>query len=212
MNYLMCDMRRILFITILQFSLSAAGYAQATRPSANTPAKSAEQTIADDYNSGKPDLYSQADRLLDDIITSAPRKIRCEMQGRWLTPMLRAKAYDQIEKASLTGILDSQQDTVAVSGLQSARVQAFMAAGKYDKALDAAKAYFNVCQTDETEAAVNFLIDALANTRARQDLDIVRRFKLQQTAWASPVARAIRAEAGAIGKANAYILALRQSP
>jgi hypothetical protein len=152
--------------------------------SAIAQSKSPEATIADDYNSGDPAKYAEGAKLLEQILTEAPRKVRRDMQARWLKPLLRAKAYDQVEHIAIPGILSGPEDTVGVSGVQNARVQAFLAAGQYEEALGAAKAYFNVCQLEETAGAMELMVQALSNTRGKQDETIVRRFKLQQVARA----------------------------
>jgi hypothetical protein len=67
----------------------------------------------------------------------------------------------------------------AIVPLQEARMRAYIALGKNEEALKAAKGYYNVAEIKNTAAAVDFVGTCLAKARP-EDGEVVRKFRNEQ--------------------------------
>jgi tetratricopeptide (TPR) repeat protein len=149
--------------------------------SATDPAGgSRADAIAADLGSGNNARIEQAIKMLDGLSAANERDVRRYLRPKWLKPLIALKRYDEIETLASTELQNLANDSACCSAMQCCRVEALLAAGKYEEALVAAKAYYNVATLAETERAINLFAEALAHTRGKDDPEIVRRFKQQQ--------------------------------
>lgn len=124
-----------------------------------------------------------------------PKAPKVKFNSRWTTALLKSKRYIDAENLALQGILTAPMDSKQVAMLQKTRAQAFLASGKYDLAMAAAKAYYNVCGMAETEGAIDLVSLTLINARP-DDKGIARRFMAQQIAAATTQPATMPADAG----------------
>src|SRR5205085_12013791 len=66
-----------------------------------------------------------------------------------------------------------------IEDIQRWRVQAYLAMGKNEEALAAAKVYFNLARLDKTADALDTLLQCLKAARSN-DPDLIERFKREQ--------------------------------
>ncbi len=186
---------RILQVGVLSSCfLCAGGYAQnAAKPAPTTTRPKSEiDVINDGLNSRDPaEQQAAVDRIKEligdpqDIDDSGkPKPAKYTVQGKWLTSLMKAKRYDDVDAFAVNGILRAAGQTNVLADLQRTRIQSLMAAGKYDAALSAAKAYYNVCKMADTEAAIDFLCAALVKARTNEK-GLAKKFKAQQIALAA---------------------------
>lgn len=165
----------------------------ATQPAIKPAPKKSEADLLAEQIAG-PDAAAQqaaVDRIkallaeapdTDDL--GRPKAPKVKFNSKWTTALLKVRRYDDAEALAVQGILQAPSDSKQVAMLQKARVQALLASGKYDAALAAAKAYYNVCGMAETEGAIDLLSMTLINARPN-DKGIARKFKAQQIAAAT---------------------------
>jgi hypothetical protein len=154
--------------------------------------------IASDLSSKDPAVRDKALEILrltvitdpksDKAKAKATRWCRHYLEKNWLKPLLALKEYDLIQDLVTVGLVYEQDDTAGVDSIQHCLVETLLDSGKYDDALIAAKSYYNVCLLENSGAASDLIVEALANSRTKQDPSVVRRFKLQQLAGAQPPA------------------------
>jgi hypothetical protein len=101
-----------------------------------------------------------------------------------LAVLLEAKMYAQADQSAVNMILYDPATTAAVAELQKLRVAALLSEGQPDKALAAAKAYYDVSPFANTADAIS-LVSLCLTASYPEDPAIVRRFKLQQVAWSA---------------------------
>ncbi len=126
-------------------------------------------------------IMAQPQEVNDD---GRPKRPSVRVESRWLGWVLQGKHYDDVEVFAVYGIVNNPGDSLNVSAFQKSRTQAFLAAGRYDQALSAAKAYYNVSTMRDTEGAIDLLCVCLMNARPN-DKGIARKFKAQQVALAT---------------------------
>ena len=121
----------------------------------------------------------------------------------WVSPLISAKRYADLERLSLRAILDRPDDSTIVRIAQRARVLAFIAQGEYARALPEAKKYYDVASLAQTPEAIDLLSRILAKTsgslianafRAEQmessdDSAILASIKINSAPYAKAMAR-----------------------
>jgi tetratricopeptide (TPR) repeat protein len=158
----------------------ATALSAGSKTAAAMPGDARADAIAADLGSDNNARIDQAIKLLDGLSAANERDVRRYLRPKWLKPLIALKRYDEIETLASTELQNLANDAACCSAMQCCRVEALLAAGKYEEALVAAKAYYNVATLAETERAINLFAQALAHTRGKDDPEIVRRFKQQQ--------------------------------
>src|SRR5205823_3433996 len=137
--------------------------------------------IAWDLKSNDPAAQQDALARINDILANDPHEIRKGLP-LWLNGLIHLKQFDTIENLAMRGLFAAPSDSYGVADMELARLKSLMAQRRYDEALPMAKAYYNVCALKDTEQAITLMAEVLANTRAKDDPNIVRKFKQQQAA------------------------------
>ena len=114
----------------------------------------------------------------------------------WLSALSEKGMDADVEAFALNGILNSAENTGAVSSLQKSRVVALLNQNKFDEALSAARAFYNVATLKETEAAVKLVARCL-DEKNPDDSATLRRFKQQQVDWST--ATTVPSDTGELG-------------
>jgi hypothetical protein len=174
---------------------TAAGAAPATSAPHRTERQAADDLavqIAGDLGGADETRQQQALTQIRAIAAKDPRAVRRYLRWRWLRPMLRLGRYDDVEELALAAILYRPEDSGGCSAMQQCRVEALLAAGRYERAVAEAKVYYNVCVFSEMDKAMELMTQALSSSPLHKDTDVARRFRLQQAegAAASPAASA----------------------
>jgi len=128
----------------------------------------------------KEDLHDPAGQAI--IPDKSPWCGRLLAQKTTVSRLMKLKEEGLVEQLAAGSIGDGS-DLSAVDHGQAALVKLYLAGGKYELALAAAKAYYNCCALDKTPAATQLLAQALANGKDKTLLD---RFIQQQAAAAQP--------------------------
>lgn len=108
-------------------------------------------------------------------LAAAVKKVHdcATIQGHARTEDLRffiqAGKYDELERAAIDGTLINSAANLDVAGYEKMRMLAFSAAGKRDKLLAAARAYFNVANLSQSTEAMNAITGALVQTDREQE-------------------------------------------
>jgi hypothetical protein len=134
--------------------------------------------IADSLKSD--DQWQDGLRQLRELGKRNPRLVQAKLRGQFLKPLLKHELFDDIETLAMQGIIADPSNCTGCDEMQRCRVEALLAAGENEEALSAAKGYYNVCMTWETDIAIDLFAEALRKARGDKDSGIVIRFKLQQ--------------------------------
>jgi tetratricopeptide (TPR) repeat protein len=140
--------------------------------------------IAADLNSNDPAVWQDGLARLHDLAGHRPRVVLFNFYHHGFKAMLARGLDDDIEKLAVQAIDAAPRSSTQIAQMQECRVRALLAQGKYDQALSAAKAYYNVCILDDTGIAIDLLDQAMQQTLATSDPAIILRFKRQQDAGA----------------------------
>jgi len=108
-----------------------------------------------------------------------------EVPPEWIEALFATHHDQEVEAFATRGILNTPDNLWEIPQHQKFRVLALQRQGKAAEALVAAKQYYNVCDLQDTENAVQMLVVCLASAHSG-DSSIAGRFKSQQVAWASP--------------------------
>ncbi len=130
------------------------------------------------------EVKSMVGRLNKSDVAGVKRLPAVKVLPHCLNTLMSLKRFDDVETMALIGISYAPAATQYVAKLQKCRVEAFIAAGKGEAALSAAKAYYNVVGMGETDSAVDLMGTALFNARPNEK-GIAVRFKKQQLSLAS---------------------------
>jgi hypothetical protein len=163
---------------------SGASPPQDKAPALNDLSDDKADAVAADLTNPDPAKQQAALRFINEAADKRPRDVRRYLRWKWQKPLMKLQRYDDIERLAMRGMMASLQDGAGCSALQNCRVEALLAAGKYDAALAQAKAFYNVATMAETERAIPLVAEALRQTRGAADADIGRRFTQQQIAAA----------------------------
>lgn len=93
----------------------------------------------------------------------------------------RAGLAEEVEPLAIEGILKFAVSGETIAAFELARVRSFTAQRKFDDALAAAKAYYNLVRLKDTSKAITVVSAALGEAHP-DDPDIAARFKAQQMA------------------------------
>jgi hypothetical protein len=155
----------------------------ATQPSSDqasrNAAKAERQHLLDELRSGDADRVAAA---IKQIHESALNKSHGRPDD--LKLLIDTGHYDEVESDCMAGILVSPTDGARMAEFEGVRARNFLAQGKTQEALAAAKADFDSCSMKNTGAAIALLCDCLSAAYPN-DGGIVLRFKEQQMTGAS---------------------------
>jgi hypothetical protein len=154
------------------------------------------EQIAADLANPDPNVQSSAiavlNKLLKEDLRDPGGKAIVPKKTEWCGRVLNQKALvnslmklnqgDVIEQLAAGAIADGS-DLPAGDRGQAALVRLYLATGKPEQALPAAKTYFNYCLLENTPKATQLIAEALANGKDKTLLD---RFVQQQSAAAAP--------------------------
>ncbi|MGA3066067.1 MAG: M14 family zinc carboxypeptidase [Tepidisphaeraceae bacterium] len=149
------------------FTSIAAPIATASPPRAPTPAGGFTEEdeilrILGLLQETDPKRIAQGVQTVRQIAIERPRML-AEGLPKWLTYLLDARDFEDVENFSAEAIEQKPQGMPAVSEEQRGRVAALLAEGKNDLAVPAAKSYFNVATLAATSDAIDLLSQALKN-------------------------------------------------
>jgi hypothetical protein len=181
-------------VILLTAVLAAEGSGQATKPASSAPAKAekvkpeaailAEQ-LADSDAAVQNKAYARIREILDAPIEYNREGVAVlNVDPRWVRGLIAAGRYADAEQLAVEGILRAPSNSMGVSTLQKYRLEAFIAAKNNEKALTAAKAFYNVCTLPQSAIAVDQVSLCLARSNP-DDRGIAQRFKAQQVALAT---------------------------
>ncbi len=112
-------------------------------------------------------------------LASDPKRTVDRLNESWMTAMLKAGRFTDVEKIALDGTISVAADTWRIEQLQKHRVRALLEEGKAAEALAGAKALFNVSGMHFTPEALSLLAECL-HAAHPENPGIVARFKLQE--------------------------------
>ena len=105
--------------------------------------------------------------------------------SRLIEALAKAGRFQTLAEMAEKCAIARADDTEAVASLTAARVRAFAGMKKYEEALAAAKAFYNVAPMKNTPRAIEMLAVRLRDARRDSDPTIVERFQLEQAAGAA---------------------------
>jgi hypothetical protein len=97
---------------------------------------------------------------------------------QWVSPLLNAKQYSDLDQFAVKAITERSFDPATVQAAQRGHVMALIAEGKFPSALQEAKRYYNVASLSATADAVSLIAQILRQTA---DSSSANRFKAEQT-------------------------------
>jgi hypothetical protein len=170
--------------TPFRFSLIAATLSLfASQPAFADPPWPDANAIAKQLSS--PDSATVADGLKEihtEMRRDAPRALG-DIRGPFLTALMNAKHYAEADRLALEGIVAVPQDLGSDQFLLTIRIQALLALGKADEALQAAKSLYNVSSMNDLPQAM-LLVAQCLNAAHPKDLTWAERFRQEQVAGA----------------------------
>jgi tetratricopeptide (TPR) repeat protein len=139
------------------------------------------KVITEALRSSDPQVRREALGELKSLADRDPRVIQPNLKSHWLEELLIDARFDDIEELAIAGIASSPDNAQGCAAMQESRVRAFLAAGKYEKALAASKSFYNVCPLEESNVAMSLVAEALRHSRGQTNPSIAVRFKIQQS-------------------------------
>jgi tetratricopeptide (TPR) repeat protein len=173
-------MRRFLAAAVL----FVAAQALAGGPPGKGDAAALEKEISQEL--ANPDAAHQLKAVADihKLLDADPQRGAALFKERWLTPLMEAKQFSEIDDLCFKAIVADPADTPLVESLQVSRIRANLAAQKPDRALQQAKGFYNVSSMETTNAAILIVAECL-NAAYPDDPGVVERFEEQQVAGAA---------------------------
>jgi tetratricopeptide (TPR) repeat protein len=145
----------VLLLSLAAFSVRAAR--------AGTTAD--EQQLSTAIASGDSTARAAAIKTIRERLANDPRHAAATLNDQWMKALLSAGMYHEADELAQLAIVGRPRVSPLVASLQNARVQALVALGENEKALQAAKGYFNVSMMRDTEEAIGQLNDCLERAR-----------------------------------------------
>jgi hypothetical protein len=148
------------------------------------PANSLDQQLGlvRDLGSDDPDTQQNAILALRAMAQTDPKSLATGLP-QWVTPLLHAKAYQDLKQFAQSTILERPFDPVTVRAAQRALVVTCIAKGDYAHALIHAKGYYNIASLEQTGDAVDLLIQVLQRINGPLD---AQRFEAEQRHGTGP--------------------------
>ncbi|HTV47283.1 MAG TPA: hypothetical protein VMG59_02455 [Phycisphaerae bacterium] len=139
--------------------------------------KQADQVVTNELSSGNPQQINQAIGQIDFWITGGhvPRNLG----NSWLSALIKDQQFQAAADAALNGSL-AQPNITNITSCMPWRIKALLALNKPQEALDAAKSYYNVCNMQKTNDAVDLVAQCLAAYHP-DDLQIAQAFRAEQS-------------------------------
>jgi hypothetical protein len=107
-----------------------------------------------------------------------------DIRGPFITALMNAKHYAEADQLAERGIVSTPQDLGADQQLLNVRIQALLALGNGDQALQAAKSLYNVSTMNDLPQAM-LLVAQCLNAAHPKDLGWAERFRQEQVAGAA---------------------------
>jgi hypothetical protein len=148
----------------------------ATRPASSSPSRDAMDAVTSELAGGDDAAVSQA--LQQIHIWVDHRHVSYYLWYRWMPTLMQDGKYQEMADLSLAGML-ARPEVVAVTGLTEWRARALLKLGRPGEALQAAKSHYNVCDLNQTQAAIDLVGLCLAACHPSDD-DIIRKFRNEQ--------------------------------
>ncbi|HTV49091.1 MAG TPA: hypothetical protein VMG59_11675 [Phycisphaerae bacterium] len=140
--------------------------------------KSDMQTVVGDLNSGDSKRIDQAVGQIEFWIANGGQ-VPKNLGRYWLPAMIKDQQFQAAADAALNGSL-AQPNIANISECMPWRIKALLALNKPQEALEAAKSYYNVCNMQNTNDAVDLVAQCLAVCHP-DDLQIVQAFRAEQS-------------------------------
>jgi len=148
--------------------------------------KSEAELIEERLRSADAAVRAAAVEEIKVIAVERPGMLADNFPKRWAPALMQNEMDAEVESLALVALLAKPGDLMVVSDAQRVRTSAAMAQGRHDEALSLAKGLYNVTSLRGTEGAIDLVSECLAGARAKDEPRVVRRFKRQQVAGASP--------------------------
>jgi hypothetical protein len=173
---------RIIFLSLTILLWSSPGFAE-NSPWAWGPEPTDKETqeLTRSLRAAKPEEIEKYEKQIWGYLRG--HQVPWNVWEEWFPALYHAKRFQTIADMSLSGI-NSRPALNSISGLMEWRVRALLALNKPQDALIAAKSYYNACNWNETQYAVQMVAICLAQANP-SDAQIGKRFEHEQAQSAS---------------------------